>query len=649
MKTNLFPVFLCRLLMLWLTFGSATLQAQNATASLPIGIGRNCSTGTATTHASDSVKVFTFNDATNSFTNTYGCKPNLQSPGFSPYSGSLAFNPQDQKLYYIETTNGVNSYIYRWTPNTSPSSNFAYSYSYTNRYIVGLDFDPVTGNGYQLEFNGSTAPYVISIRKVNFAAGTFGPSDTLNLPPGKNIYQQSGDVVFTPLGQLYFAFDNKLFQVDYSNYGPGVKLNTTYIDTLRLGNTLLGLTYAHGKFIASCQNSGNTSCAFKEIDISSGAAVISPITLPTGSTYTGTDLASMITGIGVAKRVAGVTNLSATSYLVQYDIKIKNFGTANLTNVQLTDSIKKVFGAVFVSANVAAVGTLPSGLTINPLYNGNTNCNIFTGGAGSTLAATPTDSATVRVSVTLNNPNLTTTYYSTTMGYAQNSIFATSVSDSSNQSTFLFPDTDFNSVPDDANEDIPTPLNFSIIATLPVSVVDFAAAPTGKTVTVNCSLFNNDGTMQIQVQKSKNGTEFEDMTASNAEAANSIKQYRWVDNNPLHDNINYYRLKFTKQDGTSFYSAIAKAAFAKTLVELQASPNPFMQAVNVDITLNTAEKINYSLINLNGKVVASGTKAGAIGANKIMVDNLTALSPGIYLLQLTIGDEVYNRKIMKSN
>ena len=235
------------------------------------------------------------------------------------------------------------------------------------------------------------------------------------------------------------------------------------------------------------------------------------------------------------------------------------------------------------------------------------------------------------------------------MGYAQNAIFSTSVSDSSNQSSFLFPDPDFNSVPDDANEDIPTPLNFSIIATLPVSVVDFAAAPTGKTVTVNCSLFNNDGTLQIQVQKSKNGVEFDDMTTSSAEAANSIKQYRWVDNKPLRDNSNYYRLKFTKQDGSTFYTAIAKAVFAKTLVELQASPNPFVQAVNVDVTLNTNEKINYNLINLNGKVVASGIKAGTIGANKITIENLTTLSPGIYLLQLTIGDEVYNRKIMKSN
>src|SRR5947209_7641737 len=144
-----------------------TRAAAQASIATPLGIGRNCSSGTATTNTSDSVKVLNYNPVTNQLTNLYTCKPSLGTPGFSPYSGSIAFNPQDQKVYYIETTNGLNSYIYRWSPTTCPTGSLAPAYSYTNRYIVGLDFNPVTGNGYQLEFN-NTIPYVVSLRQVNF-------------------------------------------------------------------------------------------------------------------------------------------------------------------------------------------------------------------------------------------------------------------------------------------------------------------------------------------------------------------------------------------------------------------------------------------------------------------------------------------------
>ena len=66
------------------------------------------------------------------------------------------------------------------------------------------------------------------------------------------------------------------------------------------------------------------------------------------------------------------------------------------------DSVAKVFGSSFVSASVAAIGSLPAGLTINPLFNANTDAKIFT--AGGTMIATPSDSAILRVTVNLNNP-----------------------------------------------------------------------------------------------------------------------------------------------------------------------------------------------------------------------------------------------------
>lgn len=649
MKTKFYPKplfkLVCFAILCLFAEGAA---AQNATAALPMGIGRTCGKGTATFATTDSFKVLSYNDATNTLSNVYSCHPKLATPSFSPYSGSIAFNPQDQMLYYIETTNGTNSYIYRWQPNTCPTDSLIPAYAYTDKYIVGLDFNPVTGDGYQLEFNGATAPYVVSLRKVNFGTGTFGPSDTLVLSGGKKIYQQSGDIVFTPLGQLYFAFNNKLFQVDYSNYGPGAKLNATYIDTLKLGNTLLGLAYAQGKFIASLQNGNNSTCSFKEIDISTGTAVINSVTVPLS--FTGTDLASLLTGIGVAKNISAVAPWSSGRWIIQYDIKVKNYGNTNLTNVQLKDSLPAAFGSVFTSAYVEAVGTLPAGLTLNPFYDGNSDPYIFTGGASgsvtSTLKATPPDSATVRVTAILTNPVISQTYKNTAIAYAKEQAFGKVVTDSSNYDPGLRPDPNNNSVPDDASEDLPTPLTINNYIFLSNNIVDFNAAFMRSAIGMHWKIQNAENGLKMNVQKSTDGVHFVTIGRLISTGDNA-KDYNWTDGNPA--DINYYRIECLPSNGATFYSNIvtlAKKDQGRT--EVQISPNPFRQAINFNILLKQKNRIVYKLIDFHSRVVATGEKIGQAGENRFTINNLERLPAGPYLLQAIAGDEMINKVIIKN-
>jgi hypothetical protein len=156
-------------------------------------------------------------------------------------------------MYYIETTNGNNSIVYRWAPGTCPGPSLAATYTYSNVFVVGLDFNPVTGYGYQIEFSTGSAPYSIYLRQIfSFSPFISGSPQIINLPAGVSIGIQSGDVVFTPSGKLYFTFDNKLFNLDFSTYGIG-SLNAVLIDSLNVGagNKVVGLAYAQGQFVAS--------------------------------------------------------------------------------------------------------------------------------------------------------------------------------------------------------------------------------------------------------------------------------------------------------------------------------------------------------------------------------------------------------------
>ena len=189
--------------------------------------------------------------------------------------------------------------MYSWTPNVCPILNQAPIYTLP-QFILGLEFDPLTGDGYFLEF-GPTAPFTVYMRKVSsFSPLVTGAAVPITFSSGKQIYKQNGDIVITPLGKMYFALDNKMFTMDYSTYGSG-SLNATFLDTMSVGsgNNVIGISYAGGNFVASVQG---TSCSYKQLDITpaTGLTTLQNVTLG-GTPFTAFDMATMVTGIGVAK------------------------------------------------------------------------------------------------------------------------------------------------------------------------------------------------------------------------------------------------------------------------------------------------------------------------------------------------------------
>ncbi|MES1220306.1 MAG: hypothetical protein ABUT20_32695, partial [Bacteroidota bacterium] len=518
------------------------IRAQ-AVVSNPMAIGLDCGASTG-----KGFKVFSYVSSPVKTLAQIGlnCTPSLSSPGFSPTGGSIAFSPADQKIYFIGTTTGNNSIIWSWTPGTCPTASQAAVYTYTNAFIVGLDFNPVTGDGYQVEFSTGSAPYDIYLRKItSFSPLTAGSPQQIFLPAGVKIYSQNGDVVMTSTGQMYFAFDNKLFTLDYSPYGTGT-LNASYIDTIKgLGTNvkIVGLSYANGKLIASASKNGS-SCSYKEIDVSttpvSLASVIAPIGTLVTNTFTSMDMASLITGVGAAKKVFSVAKTGTNTYQVKYDIKVKNYGNVNLTSVQVTDDIKSVFGtSVFVSASAAAVGTLPLGLSINSSYNGNSDINIFA--AGGTMKATPQDSATVRITVNLNNPSLSTVYKNSAKASATGSFFSINVSDLSKDDAGLDPDPNSNDVPDDTNEDTPTPLVLSTwVVVLPLKVIDFNAEADQGANNLYWKIINDEHELQMNIQRSNDGKTFSSIKTMQCASAQDVQKYEWTDTSPLTGD-NYYR------------------------------------------------------------------------------------------------------------
>lgn len=613
-----------------------TLLAQPATVGNPLAIGQNCSGG------GSNFKSFTYDSLSKLLIQVGAdCFPNLASPGFNPGGGSIAFSPKDQKVYYIETTTGNNSIVWSWTPGVCPTAAQAPIYTYANTFIVGLEFNTITGDGYQLEFSTASPPYDIYLRKVtSFSPLTTGAAQQIFLPPGINIYQQNGDIAITPTGKMYFILDNKMFGLDYSTYGLG-PLNANYIDTLKNGpgNNVIGLAYANGNFIASVLGG---SCSYKQIDISSGTAVVQNVSLFSGS-FVSYDMATMVTGIGAAKRISSLSVIGPNQYQVNYDVKVKNYGNVDLTAVQLIDSVATVFGSTFISATAAAVGSLPLGLTLNPSYDGLTDAHVFA--AGSTMKASPADSATIRITVNLNNPDKTADYLNSAIATATGAIFSNIVRDSSDNQMTLNPDVSGTDVPDITGEGVPTPLNADVWLLLPNKLVDFNARRNGEAVDVSWTVDNQTTGTTTVLQRSSNGINFESLVTLNSKPI-SNQQYSWQDAKPLPAN-NYYRLQVSSPGSSSIYSASVLIRKSEQPVILTVMPNPFIQSLKFSLNLDKAARIDYRILDYVSSVLQTGQYNGHAGQNEVSINNLGNIPAGANVLEVIADGKHYFRKIIK--
>lgn len=456
-------------------------KAQPATYSLPISIGRNnCGGGGGT----DSVYFFNY-VSPNLSRATYpnGYKPQLKigpastTNRFTISVSSVAYNPKDQKIYYLWTNysaSPVRTYVWRWKPDTTFASgggtanylDTLHSFPYD---IGGVAFDN-NGTGWTLEFPAAPCSRAF-LRPIDFAAGIYNAADTLDFTTGPGGIGDTlwnpgnGDITMMPSGQLYYNFDNKLYTPDYGSYGgPTRHIKSTYIDSTKLPtgtSALVGLAFADGDLISAY----NTSCTYRRLNPLTADTNYVSYTYAASKGVRSVDMTQLISGIGAAKKLISVTATGTPGqYDVVYDVYVKNYGTVPVTNVQVSDNLSLINGLANVS-NVSAVFTSnPAGLTLSGLYNGTTVTNLLS--AGQTLPNYPTtnNNFTIRISCRLSNI-IAGIVYNNQAIVTSNGFNNTALRDSSTNGNN--PDLNQNDKPDDVGESQPTPFVVIITPTTP--------------------------------------------------------------------------------------------------------------------------------------------------------------------------------------
>lgn len=156
--------------------------------------------------------------------------------------------------------------------------------------------------------------------------------------------------------------------------------------------------------------------------------------------------------IGVAKMAGTPVKISDGVYDVPYTIMVKNLGTNDLTNVQVTDDLTLTFtsGAVIVPGSISV--TADAGFTVNTLYTGQgANAGLLVE-SQSTLPKGMMRDIMLTVRVDVNNAT-TTTFNNVAMGSGKGAanVLVTDISTVGNNPD---PDNDL----DPTNDSSPTPI-----------------------------------------------------------------------------------------------------------------------------------------------------------------------------------------------
>jgi hypothetical protein len=174
---------------------------------------------------------------------------------------------------------------------------------------------------------------------------------------------------------------------------------------------------------------------------------------------------------------------------------------------------------------------------------------------------------------------------------------------------------------------------------LPITGLSFNAVKENNTVKLNWHTLTEINSSRFDIERSKNGLQFESIGQMQASGNSSIrKDYSYTDTAP-EKNLNYYRLKQIDIDGRFIYSPLRLVKFGddkKFMV--------YPALTNGTVTISgITENVLIKLFSSGGQLVKSVSVNTAVSALDI-----SSVAVGIYWLVIEkAGELLYSQKIIK--
>lgn len=137
-----------------------------------------------------------------------------------------------------------------------------------------------------------------------------------------------------------------------------------------------------------------------------------------------------------------------------------------------------------------------------------------------------------------------------------------------------------------------------------------------------------------------------DPLESNRESNN----YSYLSTEIVDLGVYYYRVKHIELDGRFTYSDIVAIEVNKkdiaTDIKFNVFPIPATKVINIEIDNVNNQDISANIISIDGRLISSDIVRKEIISNEIITLDISSLSSNIYILQLTVGNQLITKQIL---
>ncbi|HYJ37637.1 MAG TPA: T9SS type A sorting domain-containing protein, partial [Chitinophagaceae bacterium] len=203
----------------------------------------------------------------------------------------------------------------------------------------------------------------------------------------------------------------------------------------------------------------------------------------------------------------------------------------------------------------------------------------------------------------------------------------------------------------------PTP-NFSIgdlaSCNFPNTILPFTQvrlsgkAESGRT-DLKWELNNNEDADYFELQRSSDAEDFKTIASIPANYTGySTAKYSYTDNQVNSSSHAYYRVRAVMKSGIRNYSNVMNILIRdELLLTSSPNPNPFVDHLDCELSLKVKRSIRASIMDQRGSLVMQLHIDCNAGENKITINGLTHLKPGMYILEFRIDEQVVRSKLIK--
>lgn len=156
--------------------------------------------------------------------------------------------------------------------------------------------------------------------------------------------------------------------------------------------------------------------------------------------------------------------------------------------------------------------------------------------------------------------------------------------------------------------------------------------------TLNWSASCSSSQATFEIERSSDGKNFTTINSITASQARCAQPFSYDDANALLAGTSFYRIKMVDVDGRISYTTIVKVgAQAKDMQLVGILPNPASNTAQLNITTSKKDKVELSVVSIEGKVMSKSTVQVQSGSSIVSLD-VSSLSNGVYFVKGIFSD-----------